>query len=323
MNKVFVRLAVFALLVSLFLGGIWVWWKDATGSTSPTDNTTKIFVVKSGESVRTIATRLKNENLIRDQIGFFLLVKLLKLDDRLQAGDFRLSPSMDAKTIIDELTHGTLDVWVTTLEGWRVEEIALKLTQELSIPESEFLKYAREGYMFPDTYLLPKDASAAGVTRIFEDNFNQKMTADLKNGIKDQGLTFDEGVTLASIVEREGKSSQDRPVIAGILLNRLRDDHPLQVDATLQYVFGYQPEVKTWWKKDLSDQDKTVKSPYNTYANIGLPPNPIANPGLAALSAVAHPTKTLYWYYLHDKEGKAHYAETFEQHNANIEAYLR
>ena len=323
MNKLLIRIVVFVLLVILFVGGGWLWWTDATSAVNSTNTASKIFVIETGENVRSIAIRLKNEGLIKDPIGFFVQVKLLKFDDKLQAGDFRLSPSMNTATIIEELTHGTLDVWLTTLEGWRVEEIALKLTQELSIPESEFLKYAREGYMFPDTYLLPKDASAAAVARIFEDNFNQKMTVDLKNGIKDQGLTFDEGVTLASIVEREGKSSQDRPVIAGILLNRLRDDHPLQVDATLQYVFGYQPEVKTWWKKDLTDQDKTVKSPYNTYANSGLPPNPIANPGLAALSAVAHPTKTLYWYYLHDKEGKAHYAETLEQHNANIEAYLR
>ncbi len=123
MNKIFVRVAVFVFLISVFLMSAWLWWKDAISAARAEDSSTKIFVIQSGESVRTIATRLKSEGFIRDQVGFFLLVKLLKFDDRLQAGDFRLSPSMDAKTIIDGLTHGTLDVWVTTLEGWRVEEI--------------------------------------------------------------------------------------------------------------------------------------------------------------------------------------------------------
>lgn len=322
MQKIGIRIAVFVLIILFLLGiGKW-WWDDATQSVDTSSTETKIFVVSPGESVRTIATRLKNEGLIKDQIALFLMVKRMGKDEALQAGDFRLSPRMDVRTIVLELTHGTLDVWVTTLEGWRLEEIALKLAQELSIPETEFLKYGREGYMFPDTYLLPKDATAAAVAAIFSDNFATRVTDDIKIGIETQGLSLEEGVILASIVEREGKGA-DRLLIAGVLFNRLRDDHPLQADATLQYALGYQAQEKNWWKKTLYNEDKEIKSPYNTYKNIGLPPAPISNPGLESLRSVANPTGTDYYYYLHDPEGGVHFAKTLEEHNENVAKFLR
>ena len=135
------------------------------------------------------------------------------------------------------------------------------------------------------------------------------------------GLTFDEGVILASIGEREGKGA-DRQIIAGILYNRLRDNHPLQADATLQYALGYQSEERNWWKKTLYNEDKEIVSPYNTYRNTGLPPTPISNPGLESFKAAANPTPTDYYYYLHDKEGGVHFAKTLEEHNTNIQEFL-
>ncbi len=322
MHKLGIRALILGIFVLLALGLGWVWWNDANSPFDLKNHTTKIFVVSPGESVRTIATRLKNEKLIKDQIGFFLQVKFRGMGENLQAGDFRLSPSMSVSEIINELTHGTLDAWVTTLEGWRVEEIALKLAQDLAIPEQEFLKHAREGYMFPDTYLIPKDASASAVVQMFLDNFEKKVNKQVKAGIENQGLTLEEGIVLASIVEREGRTATDRPVIAGILLKRLQHDWPLQADATLQYMLGYQPQEKTWWKKVLTDADKKNNSPYNTYRNVGLPPKPISNPGLAAINAAAKPQTTNYWYYLHDDRGEVHYAETLAEHEANIRTYL-
>lgn len=322
-KKLLIRLAVLFCVLFIIVVGGWLWWQDSLSAKDPQDSSSKIFVVNQGEGIRSIANRLKAEGLIKDQIGFFLKVRLLGLDEKIQAGDFRLSPSMDAQTIAEELTHGSLDVWVTLLEGWRVEEIALKLAKELAIPESEFLQYAQEGHMFPDTYLIPKTASASAVSQIFQDNFNTKVTSEIRSGIEAQGLTFEEGIVLASIVEREGNSDEDRPIIAGILLNRLNDNHPLQADATLQYVLGYQAQDKTWWKKSLFDEDKKIDSPYNTYKYTGLPPEPISNPGLAALQAVAHPTQTDYYYYIHDTQGQVHFAKTLGEHNANVERYLR
>ncbi len=322
LNKLTIRFIVLGLVILVLVTSVFLWWQDAQSAVDAGDKSTKIFVVERGEGVKTIANRLKAEGLIKDQIGFFLLVKLLKLDSKLQAGDFRLSPGMTVATIAQELTHGSLDVWITIPEGWRMEEIAVKITQELAIPETEFLKYAREGYLFPDTYLIPKDSSASAVVTIFTDNFEKRVTPQLKTDIISQGLTFAQGIVLASIVEREGRTDSDRPIIAGILFNRLHDTHPLQVDATLQYIAGYQSDQKSWWKKELSDLDKKTVSPFNTYLHTGLPPAPIANPGLSSIAAVAHPAVTDYFYYLHDNSGVAHFAKTLEEHNQNIAKYL-
>lgn len=317
--RFFLFLAVVAGLV--VMGALW--WRDAVSAVDATDTTPKIFVVRRGEGVKSISARLATEGLIRSPTGFYLLVKFMGIERDLQAGDFRLNPSMDASLLARELTHGTLDVWVTTLEGWRAEEVAAKLTKELDIPESEFLKVAREGYMFPDTYLMPKDASVGAVAALFMTTFDKKVDSTMRSDAKKTGLSFDDVLVLASIVEREGRSNEDRPMIAGILLKRLKADWLLQADATLQYALGYQAAEKTWWKKELTQEDKSVKSPYNTYAKSGLPPGPIANPGLASIKAVIYPEESDYWYYLHDSEGGIHYGKTLEEHNYNIVNYLR
>ena len=317
------RLFLFLAVAVAIAVGVWAWWRDAIISVDAFQTTPKIFVVRRGEGVKSIAARLASDGLIRSPTGFYLLVKIMGIERSLQAGDYRLNAGMDAPVIAKELTHGTLDVWVTTLEGWRAEEVAAKLSKDLDIPESEFLKVAREGYMFPDTYLFPKDATVGAVARLFFSTFDAKVDEKMRADAKKTGLTFDEVMTLASIVEREGRTAEDRPMIAGILLNRLKADWPLQADATLQYALGYQVREKTWWKKELFDDDKKVKSPYNTYLNPGLPPGPIANPGIVSIKAVIYPKTSDYWYYLHDPKGGVHYGRTLEDHNRNIEKYLQ
>lgn len=318
-----VRIFLFLVVAAALVAMGWLWWRDAISAVDSADTTPKIFSVRRGEGVKSVAARLSSEGFIRSPTGFFLLVKSMGIERDLQAGDYRLNPAMDAATLARELTHGTLDVWVTTLEGWRVEEVAAKLTKELDIPESEFLKVAREGYMFPDTYLVPKDATVGAVAALFRSTFDQKVDTAMRADAKKTGLSFDEVITLASIVEREGKTDEDRPVIAGILRKRLKADWPLQADATLQYALGYQTQEKTWWKKNLFDEDKKIATLYNTYLHPGLPPGPIANPGLASIKAVIYPKETDYWYYLHDREGRAHYGRTLEEHNSNSAKYLQ
>ena len=318
----FVRISIFLFVLLTGLGVAWVWWKDGTMAVDATSSTPVSFVVAKGEGVRSIATRLSGQNLIRNPIAFFLLVKFWKIDDQLQAGDFRLNRAMGAVTIARELTHGIVDVWVTTLEGWRSEEIAGKLAKDLDIPESEFFRYAKEGYMFPDTYLIPRTATPAGIAQLFLDTFNKKVTSQVRRDAQKTGLSFDQVITLASIVEREGRTDEDRPVIAGIFAKRIKAGWPLEADATLQYALGYQPAEKTWWKKEITAGDKLIASPYNTYKNVGLPPGPIANPGLASIKAVMYATDTPYWFYLHDAKGIAHYAKTIEEHGDNIAKYL-
>ena len=303
--------------------GVFLYYKEGTLPVNNKNKTTKIFVIQRGETVTEIAKNLEKEELIRNKIVFYLVVKQLGIESKIQAGDYRLSPVMNVYEIAKTLTKGTLDIWITIVEGLRKEEIAQIFSRELNIPESEFLKYAQEGYLFPDTYLIPKEASIGAVISILTKNFNKKYSQDLRNKAIRKGLTEKEVITLASLIEREAKFAEDRPKVAGVLLNRLELEMKLDIDATVQYVLGYQSEEKTWWKKSLTFEDLGVDSLYNTYKNKDLPPGPIANPGLAAIEAVLTPVQSNYLYYLSDKDGKMHYAETFEGHNENIRKYLR
>jgi len=321
-NLVRIRIIVSVIIVSLSVVGGYFWWTYVMRPVDTNDTTPIMFVIPRGQGSKELSKKLATAGLIRSQIGFYLLVRFFGTDGQIQAGDFRLNKSMDAKTIASELTLGMLDIWVTTLEGWRNEEIAMVLSKNLNIPEKEFLKVAQEGYMFPDTYLIPKDATAGAIVSMFISNFNKKITPEILETVKKEGMTKDELVTIASLVEREGRTNTDRPIIAGILLNRLKRNWPLQVDATLQYALGYQQREKTWWKKELTDEDKKIDSPYNTYLNPGLPRAPIANPGIEAMKAVITPQVTEYMFYLHDKNGVAYYAKTIEGHLENIANYL-
>lgn len=322
-NIVSTRIIVTVCITVFCVLAGYLWWIDAMRPVDKNDVTPIMFVVPRGQGSKEISKRLAIAGLVRSQIGFYLLVRFFGTDGQIQSGDFRLNKSMDAKTIASELTHGMVDVWITTLEGWRDEEIAMVLSKDLNLPEKEFLQMAQEGYMFPDTYLIPKDATAGAIVSMFIDNFNKKVTPEMLGALKNEGITKDELVAIASLVEREGRTSTDRPIIAGILLNRFRRNWPLQVDATLQYALGYQQLEKTWWKKELTDEDKKINSPYNTYLNPGLPPAPIANPGLEAIKAVIYPQVTDYMFYLHDTAGVAHYAKTIEEHLENTRAYLQ
>lgn len=328
------RIFITLFLVASFSLALWFWWSNSTQAVDLQTRETKIFVVQKGESIRQVARRLEGEKLIRSKLAFFLLMKSQGAEKNIQAGTFRLSASMPAEKILEELAHGTLDIWVTIIEGWRNEEIAALLEKELGLSPEEFLKAAEIGQMFPDTYAFPKEASTGTVTKMMADNFNRKFNQELKVALETQGLTEKEGIVLASIVEREAKYDEDRPMVAGILLNRLNEGMPLQADATVQYAVatvncppaGEAGQLSTvnceWWPKNLTKDDLKIDSPYNTYLNVGLPPTPIANPGLAALKAASQPTKTDYLYYLSDQDGRMHYAKTLEEHNENIRKYL-
>ncbi|MFH0750106.1 MAG: endolytic transglycosylase MltG [Candidatus Gottesmanbacteria bacterium] len=322
-NTLITRIVILLAVVLFTLAGGIAWWKNAMSPVDEKDITPISFVVPSGQGSKEISRRLASAGLVRSQIGFYLLVRFFNTDGQIQAGDFRLNKTMDARMIAKELTRGMMDVWLTIPEGWRSEEIATNVAKELNIPEKEFLIIAKEGYMFPDTYMIPQDATAGAVVQLLTDTFYEKVTSVMLADAKKAGLSTQSVIILASLVEREGKTSQDRPVIAGILLNRLNQDWPLQVDATLQYILGYQVKDKTWWKKELTDADKVIDSPYNTYKYSGLPPAPISNPGIEAIKSVIYPEKTDYMFYIHDKAGGVHYAKTIEEHEKNIADYLR
>lgn len=315
------KISIVLILLFLIFFGAFIWWTNGLSPVNQNDRTEQIFVVRKGEAMRDIIQDLKKKGLIKDPVVFFLLVKKLGIDGKIQAGDFRLSPSMTAEEIAENLTHGTLDIWITIPEGKRAEEVAQILQKDLpSYQESwkEQLK-KQEGYLFPDTYLVPKNADINTILSIMKNTFEKKFS-QIPN-IEKSKLTKNEIVIIASLVEREAKFQKDRPLVASVILNRLKIDMPLQIDATVQYVLGFQKNEKTWWKRDLTRNDLEIDSSFNTYQNTGLPPAPIANPGFDVLNGVVNAADTNYLYYISDKYGQNHYARTLQEHNANIKKF--
>ncbi len=309
--KRIVALIIILLMFFLIIRG---WWESRLDPVS-LDKSTKTIIIVKGKTVNEIADQLKKENLIKSPFVFSLFVRQQGLANKLSAGTFKLSPSMSIAEIVKILSGSPNEVWVTLIEGWRIEEMAEKLGLE-------FLKYAKEGYMFPDTYLFPNDATAEQIVKILKDNFDKKYSEALKVQIKAQGLSEEQGVILASIVEREARSDKVRTEVASILLKRFKINMGLNADATIQYILGYQSAEKSWWKRHLTREDLKIDSPYNTYLYRGLPPAPIANPGLSSLQAVANADpNTLYLYYYHDSKGNSRYAKTLEEHNQNVVSY--
>jgi len=314
------KLTIITLLLIIATFGGMLWWKSGVSPVNSANEESIIFVVQKGSGLKEIASKLETAGLIKNRIIFFLYTRLGKFEGKIQAGDFRLSPSMSTSEIAQNLTHGTLDIWATIPEGKRGTEIAEILkekipTYNLSWP---LILTQNEGYLFPDTYLIPKDASIDSIVIQMRNNFEQKYRSLNTSKTK---LNKNEIVTLASLVEREAKFQEDRPMVASVLLNRLEIGMKLDIDATVQYALGYSKEEKKWWRKNLTFEDLKIASLYNTYRNAGLPPTPIANPGIEALRAVTNPADTNFLYYISDKAGHLHFAKTLGEQDANIKKF--
>lgn len=313
---------LFLLLIFVALAaGSTFWWysvvRPASGETSLKD-----FLIIKGSSASQIGNKLEKESLIRNALAFKIYVQVSGNARSIQAGEYRLSPSYSLFKMVDELTRGPAEIWVTIPEGLRREEIAERFTSAFGQGEDftqEFLSAAKdiEGFLFPDTYLFPKDAAASLVVKKMRSTFDIK-TAELNEGIKASELTLREIVILASIIERETRTEDERPIVAGLLINRLNIGMGLQADATVQYAVA---TSSNWWPI-LTKDDLQVNSPYNTYRFRGLPPAPIANPGLSSIKAAVFPEDSEYLYYLHDSKGQVYFARTLTEHNENVRKYL-
>ena len=293
-------------LVLIFLGSV-LYIK--TLFLAPSKDTKQVpFMINKGSSIALIGNNLEKAGLVRNGLVFRYYVQFTNTQNKIQAGEFQLSPNLSLVQIVDKLKKGPTEIWVTIPEGLRREEIATKFAITLNKDENftkEFLTLTvgKEGYLFPDTYLFPKDATATQIVNRMTGTFNQK--------IKD--VTYQQ-LIMASMLERETFADSEKPIVAGVLYKRIKNDWPLQVDATLQYIKG------DW--KPVYSIDKELKSPFNTYKNLGLPPNPICNPGLSSILAAISPEESEYWYYIHDNDAKIHFARTLEEHNSNIKKYL-
>jgi UPF0755 protein len=313
------------------------------GPAAPASNQTVTFTVNPGESALTISNRLRQAGIIQSTELFDELTALEGLQNGLASGQYDLSPNLPASEIIARLHAGAASAFKVTIpEGKRVEEVAAILQQAGVVQASDFLAALKtggykydflsgeppganlEGFIFPDTYAFPKHNTAADVVNLMLKDFGDRVTPDLRAAFQQEGLSINQAVTLASIVEREAQDPSERPLIASVFFNRMKAGMPLQSDPTVQFALAADPKSVAefgWWKQDLTLDDLKIASPYNTYTNPGLPPGPIANPGLASLQAVAHPAQTKYLYFVAKGDGSHVFAETFAEHQANIAKY--
>jgi UPF0755 protein len=277
----------------------------------------------SGDSV---ALKLEEDGFIKS-FSAFNIIYSLNGSPKIEKGGYYLSKNMNAMQILNELKQGADLKEVVIKEGIRKEEIGERLGNSLGWSESELETWNNlyknsdeyfEGVYFPDTYLIPVDETPKQVADRMIRNFNDKF-APYSKGFEEQDVKWTTAIKMASLLEREAAGSHDMPLIAGIMWNRLLDNHKLDIDATIQYAKG-KVDGK-WWSRVTGEDIRNIDSPYNTYKYKGLPPTPIANPGIAAIEAVLNPEETDCYYYLHS-HGQIYCSETYEEHMENIEKYL-
>lgn len=304
----------------------------------------EVFTIEAGQSATQIAERLAAEGMLTDTTLFLRYLSYYGLDTRIEAGTYRLSGGMNIPELAYQLTEAEPPYATLSIpEGWRREQIAERIDADPELPFSgaDFLAAtgpgasilpgfsfaaeipegaSLEGFLFPDTYRLAIDSTAQDLVAQMLETFDQRVTPELPDDLASTGLTLYEIVTVASIVEREARVADERTLIADVYLNRYEQGMMLQADPTVQYAMGYQAESGEWWNRSLTQADyTTVDSPYNTYLYAGLPPGPIANPGLEAIRAVIRPADTPYLYFRTtcDGSGRHNFAITFEEHVAN------
>ncbi len=301
---------------------VFIWWTEELKAPSTSAQTHTVLVIK-GSSAEQIATKLFEAKVIKSVFVFRAYVKFTHKAANLPVGEFEIPGNLSVPQVIAFLQKGPQEVWVTLPEGLRREQISSKIGAAVGFTDTQTKAFASsfltltkddEGYLFPETYLVPKDVTPEKAISFLKNTFEKKFP----NSTKEQ-------VILASLLERETRTDSEKPIIAGILQNRIALGMPLQVDASVQYAKANAtcaPNCTEWWPTVYLD-DYKLKSAYNTYEFSGLPPAPIANPGLSSLEAAANPSKNDYLYYIHDKNGVVHFAKTYDEHLANVQKYLR
>ncbi len=340
----------FGLVVML---GVGIWLLSGTpgalvddtperfGPTAQPESPTLIITIEEGESAGDIGQKLKEAGIIQSERLFVVLTALMGVGNDLESGEYEFGLGETALSTVRRISQGrTAAFGVTIPEGLRLEEIAQLLEEENIVSAGEFLSALQgpfeasfltalpdgaslEGFLFPATYNLPLDVDAPQVVQRLLSAFDQRYQESIEAPLATSGLTLLQAVTLASIIEREAVVAEDRSTIAAVFLNRLDLGIALQADPTVQYAVASDPasvQQFGWWKLELTVADLALESPYNTYVVPGLPPSPIANPGLDSLLAAVQPATTdaLYFVACQDGSGRHMFAETLDQHVDNI-----
>jgi UPF0755 protein len=341
-------------LLSIFAIGVWFYFSYDTAINKTLDSKAgiKVFSVKEGQFVGQISRSLKEQSFIGSDVFFRFYASRSGLDKKFQVGAYELSASLSAKEIAVKLASGNIideEREVTVIEGWTRRDLAKKFKEWGLGEENDFYFLAGEpmkecqkkspelkdyssrfdfladkpecrgleGYLFPDTYRLYKNASAGDLVDKMLRNFNSKLTSEMREDIKKQGKTIYEIATMASVVEKEVRSDEDMKIVAGIFWNRLASGQGLESCATLAYILGVNKAI-------YSLEDTQIESLYNTYKYQGLPPGPISNPGFKAIWAAIYPTKTDFNYFLSRPDtGETVFSKTYQEHLNNKNKYLK
>lgn len=279
----------------------------------------KIINIPSGTNAKEIVHILeKNEIIRKNNYLFIILIKLSKLEDKLKFGEYNLSPSLNMLQILNKLARGEIVVYKITIpEGYTSIQIAELLDKKEIVEKESFLKLVKygekswEGYLFPDTYEVPKKYGAENMFKLMLSNFEQVAVDNkLINKAEQTGFTMDEIITLASIIEKEAKFAEEKRQISSVFHNRLKIGMKLQSCATIQYILG-KPKEK------LEESDLEIESPYNTYLYKGLPPGPICNPGIDSIIAALEPANEDYLFFVLGDNGRHIFSKTYEEHLKN------
>lgn len=328
MKKLFAGLGVVAALVLVAIAAFeYAIYADRSRPNSPVQ-----VVIERGSTFDDVARRLAGSGVISNVLTFRALAGLRGQDSAVRAGEYRFPPHVTQSEVLHALVTGGAQVasWITIPEGFTAAQIAARLqTEGLGSQDAFRESFMREqivvdgtrtknleGFLFPSTYLVPLADEPRSVAGIFTGQFYKELPGNAAARARALHVTVPEAVTVASLVEREARSAADRPKIAAVIYNRLRLRMPLQVDATIEYAL---PEHKS----ELSFADLRINSPYNSYMHAGLPPTPIANPGLASLLAALNPAKTDDLYYVYCGNGRHVFAKTLAEHQANVARCLQ
>jgi len=289
--------------------------------------------IPAGAGSRAIGDRLVNAGIVRDALSFRVSLYLSGKGRHLQAGEYRFDRPMKPVEVIDKIARG--DVYVINItfpEGLTIAEMGKIFESRGLGPASAFVAAGHdpapvktldpaardlEGYLFPETYLLPRRTDAAQLAKMMTDRFEHVFSSELRQAAQARGLTVRQAVTLASIVEKEASRPEERPLVAAVYENRLRIGMALQCDPTVIYALDRVGK----YTGNLRREDLTFDSPYNTYRYPGLPPGPIASPGRASLEAAVHPAQVDFLYFVSRNDGTHEFARTLEEHNRNVQKW--
>ncbi|HEY0908036.1 MAG TPA: endolytic transglycosylase MltG [Candidatus Paceibacterota bacterium] len=287
----------------------------------PTDT---VLTIAPGQTLSGVAHDLEANGTVRSAFAFKAVMIAMGGSKTLKAGDYYLDERQSAVALASRIKNSEyelVDIRITIPEGWSSGEIAAFIDKDKRFAHfdaKEFIKIAEqyEGYLFPDTYMFLPTVTAEDVLNSMLDNYKKRIET-LASEIKTFGRPIKDVIIMASIIEEEARTEESRRLIAGILWKRLDEKMLLQVDAAFAFVNGKKAS------SELTLADLKIDSPYNTYVYKGLPPGPISNPGLAAISATVRPIKTAYYFYLTDNDGNMRYGVTHDEHVANKNKYLR